>query len=42
MVRDESYIRKLTSRIAEDIEERYGIPPNFVELQALVRRFVKE
>jgi DNA primase large subunit len=41
MVRDESYIRKLTSRIAEDIEERYGKPPNFIQLQSLIQRFVR-
>jgi DNA primase large subunit len=41
MVRDESYIKSLASRIAEEIEERYGKPPNFIELQALIQRFVR-
>jgi DNA primase large subunit len=41
MARDESYVKSLISRIAEDIEERYGKPPNYVELQALIQRFVR-
>ena len=41
MARDESYVKKLASRVAEDIEERYGKPANFVELQALIQRFIR-
>jgi hypothetical protein len=41
MRRDESYVKRLAARIAEDIEEAYGVPPNFIELQALIRRFVE-
>jgi DNA primase large subunit len=41
MARDESYVKSLASRIAEDIEERYGKPPNFIQLQALIQRFVR-
>jgi hypothetical protein len=41
MTRDESYVKILVSRVAEDIEERYGKPPNFIQLQALIQRFVK-
>jgi len=41
MVRDESFVRRLASRVAEDIEERYGKPPNFLQLQALIQRFVR-
>jgi DNA primase large subunit len=40
MARDES-IKRLASKIAEDIEEMYGKPPNFIQLQALIRRFVE-
>jgi DNA primase large subunit len=41
MRRDESYVKRLAARVAEDIEEAYGVPPNFIELQALIRRFVE-
>ena len=41
MSKDEFYVRKLASRIVEDIEEYHGVPANFVEVQALIRRFVK-
>jgi hypothetical protein len=41
MARDESYVKSLAGRIAEDIEERYGKPPNFIQLQALIQRFVR-
>jgi DNA primase large subunit len=41
VARDESYIKRLAARVAEDIEEAYGVPPNFIELQALIRRFVE-
>jgi len=40
-MRDESYVKRLAARVAEDIEEAYGVPPNFIELQALIRRFVE-
>jgi hypothetical protein len=41
MARDESYVKSLAGRIAEDIEERYGRPPNFIQLQSLIQRFVR-
>jgi len=41
MVRDESFVKRLASRVAEDIGERYGKPPNFVQLQTLIQRFVR-
>jgi DNA primase large subunit len=41
MARDESYVKSLAGRIAEDIEERYGKPPNFIQLQALIQRFMR-
>jgi len=41
MARDESYVKRLASRVAEDIEEHYGRPPNYIELQALIQRFVR-
>jgi len=42
MARDESYVKSLASRIAEDIEERHGKPPNFIQLQALIQRFMRD
>ena len=41
MRRGEDYVKGLAARVAEDIEEYYGVPPNFIELQALIQRFVR-
>jgi hypothetical protein len=39
--KDEPYVKKIAVRVAEDIEEAYGAPPNFIEPQALIQRFVR-
>jgi len=39
--RDQYWLKSFVSRICDQIEEHYGSPPNYIEVQALIQRFIR-
>jgi len=39
--RDQYWLKSFISRICDQIEEYYGRAPNYIEVQGLIQRFVK-
>jgi len=39
--RDQYWLKSFVSRVCEQIEEHHGSPPNYIEVQALIQRFVR-
>ena len=39
--RDKYWLKSYVSRICEQIEEYHGEPPNYIEVQGLIQRFIK-